>query len=101
MVVQQAMAAGLAVVASDVGGIPDQIRHEVSGLLFAPGDERALASLFARLARDAALSARLGDAAKREATGRYRASAVAEGTRTVYRTALDPSASPRQLARIA
>ena len=41
MVVQQAMAAGLAVVASRVGGIPYQIRHEVSGLLFEAGNVAA------------------------------------------------------------
>ena len=40
MVVQQAMAAGLAVIASKVGGIPHQIQHDATGLLFEPGQRR-------------------------------------------------------------
>jgi glycosyltransferase involved in cell wall biosynthesis len=98
MVVQQAMAAGVAVIATKVGGIPDQIRHGSTGLLFEPGDERALAELMARIAGDATLSERLGTAARNEAT-RYRSSAIAEGTVAVYRTALDSAANSEKPAR--
>ena len=42
MVIQQAMAAGLPVVATRVGGIRRQIDHHVTGLLFEPGDVEAL-----------------------------------------------------------
>jgi len=88
MVVQQAMAAGLAVIATTVGGIPYQIQHDVSGLLFEAGDVGNLAGLIGRLGRDATLSRRLGEAAKTIATTRYQASAVADATLAVYRTAL-------------
>jgi glycosyltransferase involved in cell wall biosynthesis len=100
MVVQQAMAAGLAVVATNVGGIPHQIRHDVSGLLFEPGNEQALAGLLSRLGHDAEFSARLGDAAKHEASRLYRASSVAEATFGVYRTAVYSSARSANFARI-
>jgi glycosyltransferase involved in cell wall biosynthesis len=98
MVVQQAMASGLAVIATRVGGIPYQVRHDVTGLLFTPGDERALADLFVRMAHDPALGARLGNTAKGDAARLYRANAVAERTLAVYRTALYSSAIKGRLA---
>lgn len=88
MVVQQAMAAGLAVIATRVGGIPHQVDDEDSGLLFEPGDEDALAGLLARFGRERELAARLGDAARLTALSRFRAAAIAEGTVNVYQIAL-------------
>jgi glycosyltransferase involved in cell wall biosynthesis len=88
MVVQQAMASGLAVIATRVGGIPYQIQHEVSGLLFEAGNVGALSGLIARLGRDATLSRRLGAAAKAIATSRFKASGVADATISVYRAVL-------------
>jgi glycosyltransferase involved in cell wall biosynthesis len=87
MVVQQAMAAGLPAIATRVGGIPHQIEHENSGLLFEPGDEAALAALLARVAGDSTLAGRLGDAARLTALSRFRAAAVAAGTVNVYEIA--------------
>lgn len=65
----EAMAAGLPVVASRVGGIPELVEDEVTGLLVAPGDATALAAAIGRLARDHELRRRLG------AAGRARAAA--------------------------
>jgi glycosyltransferase involved in cell wall biosynthesis len=96
MVVQEAMAAGLAVIATNVGGIPEQLEHEVSGLLFEPGDVNQMTALIARLGNDQDLSRRLGAAAKAVAIKRYQASAVARATIAVYRTMLDTG---RQRAR--
>jgi glycosyltransferase involved in cell wall biosynthesis len=88
MVVQQAMAAGLAVIATTVGGIPGQIQHEVTGLLFEAGDVLALSELMQRLGNNPGLSGRLGQAAKAIARKKFLGSAVAEATLSVYRTAL-------------
>jgi glycosyltransferase involved in cell wall biosynthesis len=85
MVVQQAMAAGLAVVASDVGGIPFQVQHDVNGLLFPAGDTSRLAALIARLEGEQRLSERLGRAARAHAEAHWRAAAVASATIDVYR----------------
>ncbi len=56
----EAMAAGLPVVSSTVGGIPEIVRHGETGLLVPPGDVRALS---------AALSALIEDTARRRAMG--------------------------------
>lgn len=70
MAVLEAMAHGLAVVASDVGGIPEMIEDGRSGLLVPPDDVEALG---------AALRAVLTDADRRHALGRAaRARASAE-----------------------
>lgn len=60
----EAMGAGLAVVASDLSGIPELVQHEESGLLVPPGDVRQLADALQRLHDDAGLRARLGQAAR-------------------------------------
>jgi glycosyltransferase involved in cell wall biosynthesis len=57
--VLEAMASGLAVVASDVGGIPEQIEEGKSGLMSPPGDARALAQAIARVLSDGELRATL------------------------------------------
>lgn len=58
------MAAGLPVVASEIGQIGDVVKHEQSGLLYPPGDVDGLATALARLQGDPELAARLGKAAQ-------------------------------------
>jgi glycosyltransferase involved in cell wall biosynthesis len=55
---QEALYHGCACVGSDVGGIPELIEHEVSGLLVSPKDEIALAAALDRLMSDFDLRAR-------------------------------------------
>jgi len=57
------MAAGAAIVASDVGGNKEIIEHESSGLLFASDDLEGLTGALRRLIGDPALRKRLSDAA--------------------------------------
>lgn len=58
-VLVEARAFGCPVVASDVGGVPTSVSHEVDGLLVPPADAAALASAIARVANDEALRLRL------------------------------------------
>ncbi|HLF71121.1 MAG TPA: glycosyltransferase [Dehalococcoidia bacterium] len=60
----EASAAGLPIVATNVHGIPDVVRHSVTGLLVAPKDPQALADAIASLADDAPLRQRLGEAGR-------------------------------------
>jgi glycosyltransferase involved in cell wall biosynthesis len=58
----EAMSAGLPVVATLVGGVPDVVTDGVEGLLVPPGRPDLLAEALSRVARDAALRARLAEA---------------------------------------
>jgi L-malate glycosyltransferase len=69
--VLEAMAAGLPIVASRVGGIPELISHGRTGLLVAPGDPAALAANLLRVMNEDGLAARLGEAARVAAEARY------------------------------
>ncbi len=51
----EAMACGCCVVASDIGGNPEMVRHGETGMLFPAGDAKALASIFETLAANSAL----------------------------------------------
>jgi len=59
----EGLAAGMAVVASDAGGLPELIEHDVNGLLVPPGDSAALARVVGDLLDDPQRRARLGSAA--------------------------------------
>jgi len=67
----EAMSAGIPVVASKVGGIPEVVVDGASGLLVAPGDTASLQRALTRILCDRALAHRLGAAARE--TARVRA----------------------------
>lgn len=64
IVLMEAMALGVPVIASRVAGIPELVIEGETGLLFDPANWRALGEAIARLADDAALGARLAEAAR-------------------------------------
>ena len=86
MVIEQAMAAGVPVVASSVGGIPFMVEHGRTGLLAGAGNVRELAEMLSRLLREDHLRYDIGDRAQYSARS-YSARAVAEQTIEVYRLA--------------
>jgi glycosyltransferase involved in cell wall biosynthesis len=63
LAVLEAMALGVPVVATDVGGVADVVHDGTTGLLVAPEDPRALARALVRVLRDDALAERLRAAA--------------------------------------
>ena len=63
----EAMALGKPAVVSNVGGLPEVVRHGVEGLLVPPADPVALADGIVRLLSDATVRARMGAAAKARA----------------------------------
>lgn len=84
-VLLECMAAGLPVVASRVGSIPEVVTHRRTGLLAAPGDAADLAGRLLELAADGRLRRRLGDAARSTMETGYGWDAVAKRMQAVYR----------------
>lgn len=68
MAVLEPMALGRPVIASRIGGIPEQIRDGVDGILVRAGDELELAAALRILAEDSDLADRLGRSAHARAT---------------------------------
>ena len=67
IVLLEAMAAGLPIVASDIHGYKKVVQRNVSGLLVEPKDPEAIAEAVERLIREPELRSRLGEAASRRA----------------------------------
>lgn len=71
MSILEAMAAGVPVVASNVGGIPMAVVSGETGFLIEPHDPRALAQRLVDVLADAALRSRLGEQARRAAIQQF------------------------------
>jgi glycosyltransferase involved in cell wall biosynthesis len=87
-VAMQAMAAGIPVVSSAVGGMPESVRDGVSGLLVPPGDPPGLAAALLRLLEDPALRSRLGEQGRRIVEQEFNTDAMVEGNLRIYRELL-------------
>lgn len=88
MVVLEAMAHGLPVVASDVEGIPEAVEHGVTGLVVPPAQPAALADALAALLAQPARWSSMRAASHRRHAERFSAQSMAAGVRAVYRELL-------------
>ena len=85
MALLEAMAAGLPVIATRVGGIPEVIEDRVSGILVEPGDPDGLALMCRRLMHDAVSAERLGQAARARVEERFSSGTMAADVANCYR----------------
>lgn len=88
-----ALAARRPVVASEVGGIPELVLHEQTGLLVPPRDPAALADALGHLIRHPEVGRRYGDAGRRHVIARFSVDTMVEGNLAVYRDVLAASAA--------
>ncbi len=96
----EAMASGLPVVATEVGGVASVVEHGVTGTLVPAGDPRALAEALGGYMADEALRLRHGEAGRARVTADFSLSAMLSAYTALYDSLLDPVRAARpQMAR--
>jgi N-acetylglucosaminyldiphosphoundecaprenol N-acetyl-beta-D-mannosaminyltransferase len=93
-VLLEAMAAGVPVVCTRIGGLPEIVEEGVTGLLYEPGNPADLADKISRLWSDGALGARLAAAGREKASGLCGAETLYKRLMRVYEKAIDAAATP-------
>lgn len=84
IVALEAMAAQTPLIATDIGGFAEIVRHEENGLLTLPGNSQSLASAILRLLFDPQLARRLKQQAFQQVKERYDWDIIAEQTLDCY-----------------
>jgi glycosyltransferase involved in cell wall biosynthesis len=95
MVIQEAMAAGVPVIATGICGVPFQVSHGETGFVYPPGDLEELTGLLDRIVSSREMREQFGRLARASAYRNFRASVVAERTIEVYRSILGSGAQRR------
>lgn len=80
----EAMACGLAALATNVGGNPEIIENDADGCLFKPGDFEWLAAKLKILATDREVARQMGAAARRRTTETFSLSCMIKNYRAFY-----------------
>jgi glycosyltransferase involved in cell wall biosynthesis len=83
------MAAGLPVVATRVGAMPELVSHDETGLLVAPGDSTGLAEAIVRLLRNEWMRDQLGRAGHQLVVERYEWSLSIDRLLQLYHTMMN------------
>ena len=91
LVAVEAMLRGQPVVASRIGGLPESVEHDVTGMLVPPGDATGLAGALLTLLQDRARCQRLGDAGERIARQRDTIDAHVDRFVSLYRELQPPT----------
>jgi glycosyltransferase involved in cell wall biosynthesis len=86
--VLEAMAAGVPVIATDIGGTREAVEHEKTGLLVAPGDARALAAAIERVIAEPNETAQRVSAARETVHREFASSIIADRTASLYASLL-------------
>jgi glycosyltransferase involved in cell wall biosynthesis len=86
IVLVEAMASGLCIVASRVDGVGEAVTDEREALLVTPGDPVGLGGAISRLLGDAELRRKLGMAARRRAVDAFNVMSMVRSTESVYRS---------------
>lgn len=98
IVAAEAMSWSVPVIASRIGGLPEVVEDEVTGLLVEPGNAESLARAMRRLATDDALCLKLGAAARERALREYSVEVFYRRLMSAYTRAAAKRVRSRSLA---
>ena len=87
----EAMAAGLPVIATGVGGVPELVESGAQGLLVPAGDREGFAAAMKTLLHNAETRQGMGDAAQARAAREFRVERMVEGYANLYRETVQKS----------
>ena len=93
LVIMEAAMSARPVVATAVGGVPEIVEHDQTGLLVSQGDEQALASELTALLLDPERRTHLGAAARRHASVAFDLDAMRAATRRLYAKVIQDAAA--------
>jgi glycosyltransferase involved in cell wall biosynthesis len=101
VVLLEAMACGLPVVTTPIAGIPDLVQDGVNGLLVGQRDVTGLADALQRLAEDAGLRVRLGQAARQTILQEFQIQHNASKLVRIFEEIVDGHQDPMRVAVMA
>jgi glycosyltransferase involved in cell wall biosynthesis len=88
-VILEAMSVGLPVIATDIGGVREAVRHGREGLVVPARDPDALAAAIASVLDDSARAAEMGRAGCKRAAEEFNYRRMFDGLNAVYSELLD------------
>jgi glycosyltransferase involved in cell wall biosynthesis len=97
LAIMEYMDAGLPVVATRVGGVPDLVEHGVTGLLVEPGDHGGLAAAIGELLRDPARAKEMGERGRERRRAEFDLDVTVRRLESLYEDLL--AESPRRHER--
>jgi glycosyltransferase involved in cell wall biosynthesis len=89
MVLIEAQAQGIPIVATQVGGIPEIVRNNQTGILVPAGDSKELAKAISYLLADVQKRLQMSEAAKEWVRGRFEAKTMVEKISELYKELID------------
>jgi len=76
------------VISTDIGGLPEVVEHEKTGLLVPARQPQAIADAILRLYRDRGLMQRMGEAGQARVLEKFTFKKMIDDTESVYRSLL-------------
>jgi glycosyltransferase involved in cell wall biosynthesis len=99
-VIVEAMAAGLPIIATPVGAIPEVIEEGINGFLINPGDYEALAQRIVRLCQDEELRLQIGHTNREKARRLYRQDVIFQELEAIYDQLMTRNMTRRKSLRL-